>query len=90
MLAELVVAGEETRPRTLSRSQVPPLHFRKTYFPGQLDGDPEQEFDSHAFASPNNSTFPPHWVQCERVFRSCLLPGQPYVRLPLSESSPQK
>ena len=79
MLAELVIASEETRaahPLALAY----PLHFRKTYFPGQLNGDPEQEFASHTLASQIIPIPPP--IGCtSTVFRSCLLPGQPYARI---------
>ncbi len=79
MTAELVIAGAETRalhPLAVAY----PLHFRKTYFPGQLHDDPQVEFDNHALASRITSQPPPIGYTA-KVFRSCLLPGTPYARL---------
>ena len=80
MTADLVIAGVETR------SQFPlatkyPLHFRKTYYPGRLNGDPEYEFKRHARASEITDRLPPPIGATPNVFRSCLLPGTPYNRL---------
>jgi len=50
MSAEIVIAGASTRDEfPLAASY--PLHFRKTYFPARLHGDPKQEFDCQAMAS---------------------------------------
>lgn len=79
MTAELVIAGAETRalhPLAVAY----PLHFRKTYFPGQLHDDPEVEFDNHAQAS-RIIPVPPPIGHTAKVFRSCLIPGTPYARL---------
>ena len=57
-----------------------PLHFRKTYFPGRLHGDPKVEFDHHLLAS-RLCPMPPPIGHEPTVFRSCLIPGQPYARL---------
>jgi hypothetical protein len=79
MTAELVIAGEETRRRhPLAVSY--PLHFRKTYFPGQLYEDPRVEFDNHTLASQICPVPPPIGYSSD-VFRSCLIPGTPYARL---------
>jgi hypothetical protein len=79
MLAELVVAGADTR-RRYPLAATYPLHFRKTYFPAQLHADPELEFESHSLASQLTLVPPP--IGCSsNEFRSCLLPGQPYARL---------
>jgi hypothetical protein len=79
MTAELVIAGEETR-SDHPLSVAYPLHFRKTYFPGQLYDDPQIEFDNHTLASQLTSIPPP--IGCTaNVFRSCLIPGRPYARL---------
>jgi hypothetical protein len=79
MTAELVIAGEETR-RLHPLAVAYPLHFRKTYFPGQLHDDPQVELDNYALASKLTSLPPP--IGCtDNVFRSCLLPGTPYARL---------
>lgn len=79
MTGDLVVAGEETRERhPLARTY--PLHFRKTYFPGRLQGDPKVEFEQHQKASEVIGVPPPiGWEP--RVFRSCLIPGFPYARV---------
>jgi len=79
MLAELVIGGEETR-RLYPLADKYPLHFRKTYFPGQMHGDPENELENHSLAAQIIPIPPP--IGCgSSEFRSCLLPGQPYVRL---------
>jgi hypothetical protein len=76
---ELVIAGAETREQHPLAATYP-LHFRKTYFPARLHGDPKDEFDRHQRASelvpvPAPIGFTPN------VFRSCFLPGKPYSRL---------
>ncbi len=79
MTADLVIAGAETRalhPLAVAY----PLHFRKTYFPGQLHDDPEVEFDNHARAN-QIIPVPPPIGHTSKVFRSCLIPGTPYARL---------
>jgi hypothetical protein len=79
MSAEIVIAGEDTRAEfELARSF--PLHFRKTYFPGRLHGDPKDEFDRQARAS-EILAIPPPIGHTPTVFRTCLLPGQPYSTL---------
>jgi hypothetical protein len=79
MTAELVIAGEETRQR-YPAAETYPLHFRKTYFPGRLHGDPGVEFEHHLLASQLCAT-PPPIGHGPTVFRSCLVPGQSYARL---------
>jgi len=79
MLAELVIAGEETR-RIHPAAETYPLHFRKTYFPGRLHGDPKIEFEQHLLASQLSAT-PPPIGHTDSTFRSCLIPGLPYARL---------
>lgn len=79
MLAELVIAGEETR-RIHPAAETYPLHFRKTYFPGQLHGDPKVEFEQHLLASQLSAT-PPPIGHTDDTFRSCLIPGLAYARL---------
>jgi len=79
MTAEMVVAGEETR-RLFPAAATYPLHFRKTYFPGRLHGDPQDEFDNHLRAS-QLTTIPPPIGHSPSMFRACLIPGQPYSRL---------
>ncbi|HXJ19182.1 MAG TPA: hypothetical protein VMT03_03040 [Polyangia bacterium] len=79
MTAELVIAGAETR-RALPAAETYPLHFRKTYFPGRLYGDPQQEYERLLRASELCSTPPPIGYTAD-VLRSCLVPGQSYARL---------
>jgi hypothetical protein len=79
MSAELVIAGEEAR-RSFPGAATYPLHFRKTYFPGRLHGDPRVEFEQHLFAS-QLSSIPPPIGHGPDMFRSCLIPGQPFPRL---------
>jgi hypothetical protein len=79
MTAELVIAGEETR-RIHAAAETYPLHFRKTYFPGRLHGDPRLEFEQHLLASRLCKT-PPPIGHSPDVFRSCLVPGHSYARL---------
>jgi hypothetical protein len=56
------------------------LVIRKTYFPGQVQGDPEVEFANQTRASELIPIPPPiGWSATE--IRSCVLPGQPYARL---------
>ena len=79
MAAELVIAGQETR-RAHPAAETYPFHFRKTYFPGRLHGDPGVEFEQQQLASQLGAT-PPPIGHAPTVFRSCLVPGQSYARL---------
>jgi hypothetical protein len=79
MSAELVIAGKEAR-RLHPLAEDYPLHFRKTYYPGRLHGDPRVEFENQQRASELIDVPPPigHWP---RGFRACFYPGTPYSRL---------
>src|SRR5450432_1522607 len=79
MAAELVIAGQETR-KNHPLAATYPLHFRKTYFPGRLHGDPQVEYEQHLLASQLSRTPPPIGYTAT-TFRSCLVPGQSYARL---------
>lgn len=79
MLAELVIAGKATR-EEFELSHTYPLHFRKTYFPGRLHGDPKVEFERHRRAT-ELIGLPPPIGYSENTFRACFLPGKPYRRL---------
>jgi hypothetical protein len=79
MTAEMVVASARTR-QAHPGADAYPLHFRKTYFPGRLHGDPAEEFAAHSRAA-ELSTIPPPIGHEPDIFRSCFLPGQPYGRL---------
>ncbi|MES2572401.1 MAG: lipopolysaccharide kinase InaA family protein [Verrucomicrobiota bacterium] len=79
MSAELVIASLETRAR-YPLAATYPLHFRKTYFPASLHGDPQIEFNRQSRASELLSLPPPiGWSPL--TFRSCFLPGKPYSQL---------
>lgn len=77
--ADIVIAGEETRDSYPLAAQYP-LHFRKTYYPGRLHGDPRQERDRQNEAS-EILGIPPAIGATHQIFRSCFLPGNPYSRL---------
>jgi hypothetical protein len=77
--AELVIASKETRER-FPVAATYPLHFRKTYFPGRLHGDPEVEYQRQLRATELIGLPPPIGFS-PRTFRSCFLPGKPYSRL---------
>jgi hypothetical protein len=79
MSAELVIASIETREKH-EAAKTYPLHFRKTYFPGRLYEDPSIEYQNHLAASALCATPPPIGYG-PRVFRSCLIPGQPFPRI---------
>jgi hypothetical protein len=79
MSAEIVIASAETR-QAFPLAATYPLHFRKTYFPARLHGDPAVEFARQADAS-ELAGLPPPIGHDEQSFRSCLVPGTPYSRL---------
>lgn len=79
MSAQLVIASLETR-RNFPAAETYPLHFRKTYFPASLHGDPQVEYQRHLRASEVLPVPPPiGWTPL--TFRSCFLPGLPFHRL---------
>lgn len=88
MSGELVIGSAETREQH-PLAKIYPLHFRKTYFPGRLHGDPKQEFDSHTRAS-ELIGIPPPVGYGPRTFRSCLIPGTPYNRLSPFGADPEE
>jgi hypothetical protein len=79
MMGELVIAGAATRDN-FELARVYPLHFRKTYYPGKLHGDPRTEFELHERAS-TLIDVPPPIGSTPNSFRSCFLPGTPLNRL---------
>lgn len=88
MTAEIVIAGEDTRAEfALAREY--PLHFRKTYFPGRLHGDPKDEFDRQTRAS-EIIGIPLPIGHSPTVFRTCLLPGVPYSSLSPFAAEPEE
>lgn len=87
MNAELVIAGVDTRKEHEAAGEYP-LHFRKTYFPGRMYGDPVVEYEHHEMAARLTSIPPPIGHE-PNVFRSCLIPGQPYARITPFGGDPQ-
>lgn len=79
MAAELVIASYETR-RAHPAAETYPFHFRKTYFPGRMHGDPAEEYAHQLLASQLSGTPPPIGHE-DSAFRSCMVPGQSYARL---------
>jgi hypothetical protein len=79
MSADIVIAGRETREQ-LELARTYPLHFRKTYYPGRLHGDPQHEVAMQKRASELIGIAPPIGGG-PTTFRSCLVPGMPYSRL---------
>jgi len=79
MSAEMVIAGKETRAQFPLAAQYP-MHFRKTYFPGRLRGEPSTEFENQQRASEILDAPPPIGWTADS-FRSCFVPGKPYSRL---------
>src|SRR5689334_4558730 len=70
MSADIVIAGAATREKFPAANEYP-LHFRKTYYPGRLHGDPKHEFDMHAAAS-SVIGIPAPIGYTHEEFRSCL------------------
>jgi hypothetical protein len=79
MSAEIVIAGWETREK-FPLAHTYPLHFRKTYSPARMHGDPAMEFEHHTLASKIIRLPPPIGFSMQ-TYRSCLVPGRPYQRL---------
>ncbi|MEO8177850.1 MAG: hypothetical protein ABI895_03360 [Deltaproteobacteria bacterium] len=88
MMGELVIAGAATREQ-FELARVYPLHFRKTYYPGQLHGDPRTEFELHEQAS-QLIDVPPPIGSTPNSFRSCFLPGTPLDRASNLSSEPDE
>jgi hypothetical protein len=86
--ADIVIAGEETRANYPLAEQYP-LHFRKTYYPGRLHGDPRQERDRQNEAA-EILGIPPAIGATHQTFRSCFLPGTPYHRLSPFGAEPEE
>jgi hypothetical protein len=88
MMGDLVIAGAATRGQyELARKY--PLHFRKTYYPGKLHGDPRTEFELHERAS-TLVDVPPPIGSTPNSFRSCFLPGTPFNRLSALGAEPDE
>jgi hypothetical protein len=88
MSAELVIASAETRER-YPLAAAYPLHFRKTYFPASLHGDPQIEFERQSrAASLLGLPLPIGWSPL--TFRTCFFPGKPYDRLSPFGADPEE
>lgn len=86
MSAEIVIAGYDTRKLHPLAAEYP-LHFRKTYFPGRLHGDPKHEYDCQLEASQLIGVPPPIGYRSD-VFRACLLPGPTYASISPFQTEP--
>jgi hypothetical protein len=88
MSGDLVIAGRATRERHPLAATYP-LHFRKTYYPGQLRGDTLNEFKRHTRVSEILGIAPP--IGCTGdTFRSCLVPGRPFDQITPFGSEPEE
>jgi len=88
MTAEIVIAGEEARAEMELAARYP-LHFKKTYFPARLHGDPRVEYDRQLGASRLIDVFPP--IGCTgETFRACMIPGQPLTSLLTFQAEPEE
>jgi hypothetical protein len=86
--AEIVIAGEPARSEfPLAASY--PLHFKTTYYPGRLHGDPAVEFERQRAAG-ELIWLPPPIGHTEDSFRSCIVPGMPYQRLSPFGAEPEE
>ena len=88
MSAEIVIAGGPTRKEHPLADKYP-LHFRKTYAPARLHGDPSKEYEYQEFASKLIGVSLPIGYGPD-VFRSCLVPGRPYNRLSPFGTEPEE
>jgi hypothetical protein len=77
MLAELVIAGYETR-QQFPLAQTYPLHFRKTYFTARLHSDPREEFAHAKQASALFTRLPAPIGSTQTELRCCFIPGRTY------------
>jgi hypothetical protein len=88
MSAEIVIAGADTRAAFPLAAEYP-LHFRKTYFPGRLHGDPKDEYERQLRAS-ELIGIPPPIGHTPSEFRTCLLPGLPFSTVSPFKSDPEE
>jgi hypothetical protein len=88
MSAEIVIAGGETRD-AFPKARSYPLHFRKTYYPARLHGDPHEEFDRQTEAAALID-IPEPIAFTSDTLRTCLLPGVPYARLSPLDVAPEE
>jgi hypothetical protein len=86
--AEIVIAGEAARTQ-FPLAATYPLHFKKTYYPGRLHGDPEVEYERQRAAG-ELVWLPPPIGHTPESFRSCIVPGMPYQRLSPFGAEPEE
>jgi hypothetical protein len=79
MTADIVIASREARDR-FPAARTYPVHFRKTYHPARLHGDPRLEFERQTEAAALIG-LPAAIGHTPDEFRTCFLPGTPYSRL---------
>jgi hypothetical protein len=79
MTGDIVIASREVRDR-FPAARTYPLHFRKTYYPARLHGDPRLEFERQNEAAALIG-LPAAIGHSPDEFRACFLPGTPYSRL---------
>ncbi len=79
MTGDIVIASREVRDR-FPAARTYPVHFRKTYHPVRLHGDPRLEFERQNEAAALIG-LPEAIGHAPDEFRTCFLPGTPYSRL---------
>lgn len=79
MTGDIVIASREVRDR-FPAARTYPVHFRKTYYPARLHGDPRLEFERQNEAAALIG-LPAAIGYSPDEFRTCFLPGTPYSRL---------
>jgi hypothetical protein len=79
MTGDIVIASGEVRDR-FPAARTYPMHFRKTYYPARLHGDPRLEFERQNEAAALIG-LPAAIGHSPDEFRACFLPGTPYSRL---------
>jgi hypothetical protein len=87
MAAEIVIAGEDAR-RDHPLAAAYPLHFRKTYYPARLHGDPKVEYDRQLDASRLIAVTAPIGATHD-TFRACMIPGSPLTALLPFQTEPE-
>jgi hypothetical protein len=89
MLAELVIAGRETREK-YPRAALYPVHFKKTYLPGALHRPTDEEFAAMSAAC-EILGYPPPIGYSPHTVRSCFISGRTLDRLtPLLLDPPEQ
>lgn len=77
-LAEIVIAGAETRAAIPLAAQFP-VHFKKTYFPKSFFTDPKVEYEATRTAAQLLGMPGPIGFE-QTVFRNSFIPGKPWNR----------